>query len=138
VFSAGPDAASMACQLLCLVVLTALVRRSERPDRAWLAFTGLFVAAEVLPGLGLVTWGYLASTVLLLAILVVSIACIGMDARPAIGLATYLALITLEEAMQRIRLGFGIFVPYPYLVIAVAIAVPAVWRLRRHSLAAVQ
>jgi hypothetical protein len=80
--------------LLCLAALMLLVRQTERPSRSWLWLIGLIVATGILPGLvpGHLRVLWWPSPVLPLAILIVPIVWIAIDARPALALATYLAL----------------------------------------------
>jgi hypothetical protein len=87
--------AGEACSLLLgLAALMLLVRQTERPSRSWLWLIGLIVATEILPGLvpGHLRALWWPSPALPLIILIVPIVWIAIDARPALGLATYLAL----------------------------------------------
>ncbi len=129
-FARESDLASVACELLCLVVLIVLAGRAERPSLAWLVPIGLLVAVDFLPALGLVHW---AVVLLLLSVPIGIIAWIVIDARPAIGLVIYLMLSTLALVLRNLQ-GPGLYLPYPFLAVAAAIAGPAVWRLRRQSL----
>lgn len=55
-FAKERDLASVACELLCLVILMVLAGHVERPPLAWLVPIGLLVAVDFLPALGLVHW----------------------------------------------------------------------------------
>ncbi len=140
--------------LLCLAVLIVLARRAERPARSWLWLIGLIVLTESLPGLmprHLLLQSWLVPA-LLLTILIVPIAWIAVDARPALGLATYLALEVVTIFGDRVRLGAHYLVPpvlaqaatigstvpgasamWPLYAILLAVAAPALWRLRRRQ-----
>ena len=82
------------CLLLCLAALVLLARQAVRPSPSWLWLIGLVVAMEFLwayvPGYLRVLWW--PSPALPLIILIVPIVWSALDARPALGLATYLAL----------------------------------------------
>ncbi len=93
--------------LLCVAVLILLARQAERPARSWLWLIGLIVVTESLPGLMprhllLQSW---LQPALLLTMLIVPIVWIAVDARPALGLATYLALEVVTILGARVRLG---------------------------------
>jgi hypothetical protein len=66
-----------------------------------------------------------------LLLLTVSIAWIGIDARPAMSLATCLMLLGLQALITS-----AVIVSYPVLVVATAVAVLGTWRLRRQSVRA--
>jgi hypothetical protein len=127
--------------LLCLAALMLLARQTERPPRSWLWLIGLIVATESLPGLVpdllLHSWLWPA---LLLAILMVPIAWLAIDARPALGLATYLALEVVTifgDTVQQVgtlRVGMVLAqaeAMWPLYAVVLAVGGLALLRLRR-------
>ncbi len=82
-------------QLVCVAALFVLAGGDVRPSRRWLWPVGLIAAAPLLADLPVVhapvPWPYL----LVPAVLVVCIAWIGVDARPAIAVAVFLFLYSL-------------------------------------------
>jgi hypothetical protein len=92
--------------LLCLAAL--ILMGSQRPTRSWLWLIGLLVATESLEGLmpgRLFPLYWLVRALLLVVVLIVVIAWIAVDARPALGLATFLALDVVTILGDAIRLG---------------------------------
>ncbi|MGO8961677.1 MAG: hypothetical protein ACLQFR_30540 [Streptosporangiaceae bacterium] len=126
------------CQLLGLAALAVLARRAARPAPSWLWLIGLIVAARVVPYVGLrygLAFGY---ELLLVSVLIISIGWVAVDARPAVGLATCLALLTLQFSVDAWWIGAGFWVSYPVIIAAAVTLAPALWRLRRQSVRAVQ
>ena len=127
--------------LLCLAALMLLARQAERPPRSWLWLIGLIVATETLPGLMsghvlALSWG---QPTLLLTVLIVAVAWIIVDARPALGLATCLALEVVTLLSGTVQLGYAsYFAPlvaqaeamWPLYAILLAVGGLALWRLR--------
>lgn len=123
-------------KLLCLTAVVALARRTERPAGAWLWLIGVVVAAFTLPGFFQVaTYSTYLALGLQLCVLVVSLAWIGIDARPAVALASYLLLFSFSVTLDNLTMGAGNWFDNPLLAGAAAIAALAVWRLRRQSVA---
>jgi hypothetical protein len=119
-------------ELACLAVLIALAGR-ERPDRRWLWLIGPIALAGLLMYTDADAFGFVA-LLLLLALVVVSIAWLPIDARPAIAMVVFLLGIWLSAAMNNLALGSaGFLTELPFAAICTAVAVPAVWRLRRQS-----
>jgi hypothetical protein len=117
----------IATLLLCLAALIVLSRRAERPEPRWLWLAGLFAAGQLLPYIG--PYGFLLD----LSIALACLAWIGIDARPALALATLLLLFSLPGMLDPLAWGSGLSVPNPILLIAGVIAALAGWRLRRQS-----
>ena len=127
-------------QLASLAGLLALVPRTARPSRRWLWLLVAVMATAPLPDLQTYvgTFQPLPTTTLelVLAIGVISIICIGIDARLALAFVTYFVLTGLELAANSIILGLGLSWLFslllPLLIVA-AVAALAVWLLRRQS-----
>jgi hypothetical protein len=118
--------------LLCLAALILLARRAERPARSWLWLIGLVVADSllgVMPGSLLLSW---LRAVLLLTMFIVPIAWSAVDARPALGLATYLAVEIVTILGDRIGLG-GAAGMWPLYAILLTVGGLALWRLHRRQ-----
>jgi hypothetical protein len=125
--------------LLCLAALIPLAGQLERPARAGSWLIGLLVATEVLQGL---MPGRLFELCWLGSVLVVIVAWIFVDARPALGLATFLALQVVTILGDTVRLGRASY-PVPVLTQAAAIwplyalllvvGGLGLWRLRRRQ-----
>ena len=117
-------------QLASLAGLVALRPRTARPSRRWWWLLGLLGAATALPPL-MYMYPYLTSNTLILAIGVISIAWIGIDARLPLAVMIYFTLTMLQFAAESI-VGPGLSWLLP-LFIFVAVAASAVWLLRRQS-----
>ena len=118
--------------LLCLAALILLARRTERPARSWLWLIGLVVADSLLglmPGSLLLAW---LRPALLLTMFIVPIAWSAVDARPALGLATYLALEIVTILGDKIGLG-GAAAMWPLYAILLTVSGLALWRLHRRQ-----
>jgi hypothetical protein len=128
---------SVVAALACLAVLGALACR-ERPDRRWLWLIGPVVLARllmarVLPGTSLEAADALALR-LLLALVIVSIAWLVIDARPAIAIMVFALGTWLSAAITSLAMGPGFpaaLLAFPGICAAVTAA--AVWLLRRQS-----
>ena len=120
--------------LLCLAALILLARRTERPPRSWLWLIGLIVADSLLglmPGSLLLAW---LRPVLLLTMFIVPIAWSAVDARPALGLATYLALEIVTILGDSIGLGGAqAAAMWPLYAILLPVGGLALWRLHRRQ-----
>ena len=122
------------CQLLCVAALIRLAGRPERPARAWLWLVGVIVAAPILPGFiqRFIYWPYLGAG-LVLCVLIGAVAWIGIDARPAVALATYLMLFAVPVMLENLATGASNWFDNPSALVAAVIAALAIWRLRRQS-----
>ncbi len=121
-------------QLASLAGLVALIPHTSRPSRRWLWLLGVGMATAVLPALQMyVDISYLvASGTLVLAIGVISIVWIGIDARLALAFLTYFTLTMLQSATVYFSFGAGLSLLIPMFIVA-AVAAPAIWLLRRQS-----
>jgi hypothetical protein len=145
--------------LLGLAALVLLARQAERPSRSWLWLIGLIVAAVIVPALMpgpisalMLFVGHLfmlsspwpALLTMLIVPIAWAIAWIGVDARPALGVATYLALYVVTILGDAIQLGNGNYPPpprflalaaawWPLYAFALAVGGLALWRLRRRQ-----
>ncbi|MFZ0047195.1 MAG: hypothetical protein WAL16_15230 [Streptosporangiaceae bacterium] len=119
--------------LVCLAALLALAGGAQRPSRRWLWPVGIIAAAPFLGDLsgidGRAVDGRALSFVLVLAVVVVCIAWIAVDARPAIAAAVFLLLV----AMTIFGFSFGGPPQVAFLAVVCVLASMALWRLRRQS-----
>jgi hypothetical protein len=128
-------------QVACLAVLVALASPAARPSRRWLWLLGLLTAMALLPSLGFAQGllGYVerrTPTAVMLAIGIVSIVWIGIDARLMVAATTALALAVVEADVQNVTFGVGLgqaLGSLPFLLVIAAIAALAIWLLRRQS-----
>jgi hypothetical protein len=125
-------------QAMCLAALVALVPRTARPSRRWLWLMGAVVAMAVIPSLplGYWYWGFsplLTPQALVLAIGIVGIAWIGIDARLAVAVMTCIVVTLVQTGAAIYGAGAGFPAQLVLLLIFAAIATPAVWLLRRQS-----
>jgi hypothetical protein len=118
--------------LLSVVALVALSGNRERPSRRWLVPIGLLPLAllvvNIEPQVGLYIFEVLQLTAVAGAIVWAVI-----DARPAIAASVFVLGLWLPIAADNLVQGMIPVYIWPYLVITTAIAVPAVWLLRRQS-----
>ena len=141
--NAGFGFTSSATELACMAVLVALAGR-ERPGRRWLWLIGPNVLAQllmagVLPGIRMDAMETMDLVIecLVLTLLVVGIAWLAFDARLAIAIVVQALAGWLPLAI--VNLAFPSIYPRLPLVsicavgIYAAVAVPAVWLLRRQS-----
>lgn len=131
--------------LLCLAALVLLTRQPERPPRSWLWLIGLIIATGSPPGLlqSNLLVGSWVWPALLLTIIIVPIAWIVVDARPALGPATCLALYVVARLGDTVRLGNSAYYASPVLALAeamwpvYAVLLPvgglALWRLHHRQ-----
>jgi hypothetical protein len=126
--------------LLSLAALAVLAVAAGRPPRLWLWLVGPAAAAPVLAQLpdAIPSATFLVSALpwATMFLVAVSIAWIGADARPAMGLAVYLALLGLPNLAAVVDIGGGLqmaLAELPWLELAIVLAVPALWRLRRQA-----
>jgi hypothetical protein len=127
-------ARGLVTQLLCLAALVVLAKRTERPAWGWLWLTSGIVAAVIVPSffLAVVFLPYQAPS-LLLCILLVLLAWIGIDARPAVALGTYYLLVSLSALLGNAAMGTGNWFSDPAVLAAAVLAAGAGWRLRQQS-----
>jgi hypothetical protein len=119
-------------------VLVALVPRAGRPSRGWLWLIGAFVVACLLTSVApMYGWiprlGGPSPLELVLAMGVISIAWIGIDARLAVAISTCLTLTLVQVEAGYIAAGEGLYAPFPFLPVLAAVAASAIWLLRRQS-----
>jgi hypothetical protein len=126
-------------QVLALVGLAALAPRAGHPSRHWLWLPGVIVVSSLLletgvgyGWLGYTTWGLFAPGLPPLAIMVGGIVWIVIDARLAVAAMTCIVMTLVQTGAAYIGNGPGLSWLIP-LLIAVAIATPAIWLLRRQS-----
>jgi hypothetical protein len=126
--------------LLSLAALAVLGAGANRPPRLWLWLAGLAAATPVVSQLpdAIPSATFLASAqpYLTMLMVAVSIAWIGVDARPAVGLAAYLALLALPNLATIMQIGAGMqmaLTETTWLWIALVLAVPALWQLHRQT-----
>jgi hypothetical protein len=111
---------------VCVAAVVLLAPRSARPPRSWLWLIGAFAVAVLYAGGS--SAGLLLQFAPLLAIGVVSVAWLAIDARLAVAVVIFVLTIYVERAWQFFYLGM-----VPYVLAIVAIAAPPVWLVRRQS-----
>jgi len=133
-FSHREIAGGLGTQLLCLAALVVLAKRTERPAWGWLWLTSGIVTAVILPSFfqAVPFLPYQAPS-LLLCILLVLLAWIGIDARPAVALGTYYLIVSVSALSGNAVMGIGNWFDDPAVLVAAALAGLAAWRLRRQS-----
>ena len=126
-------------QVLALVGLAALAPRAGHPSRHWLWLPGVIMVSSLLletgvgyGWLGYTTWGLFAPGLPLLAIIAGGIVWIVIDARLAVAAMTCIFVTLVQTGAVYIGSGPGLSWLIP-LLIAAAIAAPAVWLMRRQS-----
>jgi len=122
--------------LACLAAVVALTVRAQRQSSAWLWLIGAVVVTLFLPGyLQFVTyrWTYIALG-LEICIVVVALACVVIDARLLVAVATYLLVLSVPPMLDELSWGVNNWFVNPMLLFACSIAALAVWQLRRQSL----
>jgi hypothetical protein len=112
--------------VVSLAAIVLLAPRSARPPRAWLWLIGAFAVAVVATIYG--SAGFLPEIAPLIALGVVSVAWIVIDARLAVAVATFMLTFYVERAAVYFNAAV-----LPYVLATVAIAVLPVWLLRRQS-----
>jgi hypothetical protein len=128
----GMSMGSTVVDLACLGVLVALAGHVKRPGLRWFWPLGLLAIAPLPLALtGRLFPLYLL--VLVLALGVLSIAWMVIDARPAIAMAVFLLAIQLPVTIGFLAIGDWSLVSALFLLIVPGITAVAVWRLRRQS-----
>ena len=123
---------STVVRLVCLTALVALAGYAERPRWRWFWPLGLLAIAPLLSAVA----GRLTSPTLsaiMLALGVLGIAWIVIDARPAIAMAVFLVALQLPLTIGFLAMGAGFQVSMLFLLVVTAVLAAAVWRLRRQS-----
>jgi hypothetical protein len=119
-------------ELACLATLAVLAGRGERPGRRWLWLVLLVGAMPVVAGLMPAAGTYVFGT-LLVALGIVSVLWVVIDARPAIATAAFLLAFWLPSGIDNLSMGNGIAAGVPLLAIITVVTAIAVWLLRRQS-----
>ena len=135
--------------LVCLAALVALAGYPERPGWRWSWPVGLaaiaplplavaerfavYIATEAQAELGPIFQAGPMLAMLLLALCVLSIIWLVIDARPAVAMAVFLAAMQLPVTIGFLAMGAGNQVATLYLLVVLAVLAAAVWRLRRQS-----
>ena len=131
-------------ELLALAGLAALAPREGHPSRHWLWLPGLIAVSSPIVELG-VSYGWLGYSwqrwcqLPLFAVIMCGIFWVAVDARLMIAALTVFALIELQLPVAELSSGYpgGFLASVPFLGVGVAVAVAAVWLLRRQSARAV-
>jgi hypothetical protein len=123
-------------ELVCLVAVVALTVRAQRRSSAWLWLVGAVVATLFLPGyLQFVTYRWTSIALgLEISFVVIALACVVIDARLLVAVATYLLLLSVPVMLDELSWGVNNWFDNPTLLFACAVAAFAVWQLRRQSL----
>jgi hypothetical protein len=123
-------------ELVCLVAVVALTVRAQRRSSAWLWLVGAVVATLFLPGyLQFVTYRWTSIALgLEISFVVIALACVVIDARLLVAVATYLLLLSVPVMLDELSWGVNNWFDNPTLLFACAVAALAVWQLRRQSL----
>jgi len=119
-------------ELACLLAVVLLAGRGERPGDRWLWAVGLVAAVPLVSGL-MPDVGKLAFGALLVALGILSVLWIVVDARPAIATVIFLLAFWLPSGIDNLTKGVGIAPGVPLLVIVTAVAAVGIWRLHRQS-----
>jgi hypothetical protein len=134
-FSSGQWSGFVVTELVCLAAVAVLTLRTVRRPPAWLWLIGAVVAAlfgpaylQYIPYLWFIL-SYIAAGIGLCVVLV-ALAWVAIDARPLVAVATYFIVSSAPTVLE--EFGSGVYFN-PSLLIALAIAALAVWRLRRQS-----
>ena len=137
---AGHRCGSTVVGLACLAALVAVAGYAERPSWRWFWPLGLLAIAPLLVAVArrFAPTGadvVLAAGVILaaLAVSILSIAWMVIDARPAIAMAVFLLAIQLSLTISLLAMGDRSVVSPLFALVVIAIMAVAVWRLRRQS-----
>jgi hypothetical protein len=132
----GFGVGSTVVRLACLAALVALAGTAERPSWRWFWPLGLVAIAPLL----VTAAGRFATfatgvtlAALVLALSVISIAWMVIDARPAIAMAVFLLAIQLPITIGLLAMGDHSPVAPLFALLLTGITAVAVWRLRRQS-----
>jgi hypothetical protein len=119
-------------ELTCLTAVALLAGRGERPGVRWLWPVGLVAALPLVAGVmpDALTRAFGA---LLVAMALISVLVVVIDARPAIATAVFLFAFWLPSGIDNLARGLGIAAGVPLLAIVTLVTAVAVWRLHRQS-----
>ncbi len=112
--------------VMCVAAVLLLAHGRARPPRAWLWLIGGFAGALVASSYG--PTGPLLHFAALLALVVGSMAWLAVDARLAVAVATFVLTYQVVPALPFFNAGM-----LPFIFATGAIALLAVWLLRRQS-----
>ncbi len=130
----GIGVGSTVVGLACLAALAALAGYAERPSGRWFWPLGLLAIAPLLVPVAGRFDTILAGLILAaLAISILSITWMVIDARPAIAMAVFLLAIQLSLTISLLATGDRSVVSPLFALVVIAITAVAAWRLRRQS-----
>jgi hypothetical protein len=129
-------------QVLGLAGVAALAPRAWHPSRHWLWLPGLIAVAPLIElgmGYGSVaySWPHYTQDLTLLAVAVVGILCIGIDARLMVAVLIFFALTFVQMAVME-PYGAAIEAMMPYLLVVATLTLAGSWLLRRQSARAIK
>ena len=122
-------AASDVSYLACLAAMVGLASGRCRPGWRWLGPVGLAAAVPLLPAVA----GPVLIVAVLLAVAVLGLVWMAVDARPALALAAFLLAEASWPMIHALSTGTGFFDAVPSIAIVAVITAPALWLLRRQS-----
>jgi hypothetical protein len=124
-------------QLLALAAIAALSPRPGHPSRRWLWLPAVMAASVLLLEQGWATWwlslGYLTPALPLLAMVVIGMLWVTVDARLLVAVLVYFAATALQFAAIDLSSVSAVLASLPFFLVVLAVAAPAVWLLRRQS-----
>jgi hypothetical protein len=124
----GIGVGSTVVGLACLAALVALAGSAERPSWRWFWPLGLLAIAPLLVAVaGRFAPIWAGAILAALAVSILSIAWMVIDARPAIAMAVFVLAFQLQ-----LTISLGVVSPL-FALVVIAITAVAVWRLRRQS-----
>jgi hypothetical protein len=125
--------------VLYLVALVTLAIRGARPSLRWLWLIVVIVAVSPVIGIiaasgwfGLPILSLIPNAVLV-AVAVVALLVIAIDARLMLALLTYVVASTAQSLSVFLQSGVGALNLLPYLLGLAAVTLPVIWLLRRQS-----
>lgn len=129
-------------QLLALAAIAALSPRAGHPSRHWLWLPAVMAVSVLVLEQGWATeWlglGYLTPGLPLLAMVVVGMLWVTVDARLLVAVLTYFAATALQFSLIDPSSVPEVLASLPFLLVVLAIAAPALWLLRRQSARAIR